>query len=64
MDISDLLHLTIPCPACSKPAHVVASFSDERSHWCCVSCQVIGVMPLHIEREPTLPPSFPPVASA
>jgi len=64
MDTSDLLHLTIPCPACSQPAHVVASVSDGRSHWCCVQCQVIGVLPLSIERDPIVPTTLPPVASA
>jgi hypothetical protein len=64
MDTSDLLHLSIPCPACSEPVHVVASVFDGRSQWCCVPCQVVGTLPLDIDRESVRSTHFRPVASA
>jgi hypothetical protein len=64
METPNLVHLALPCPVCSQPAHMVANLADQRSRWCCVPCRILGVMPITITPEAVLPPELTPVASA
>lgn len=39
--------LTVGCPVCDSPAHVVISIDGFKSRWCCTTCLSIGEAPIH-----------------
>ena len=54
-----LLHFTMPCPACDRPAQVVADPLTRKARWCCTACLVLGAAPFALPEGITTPPTRP-----
>ena len=46
-----MVHFQLPCPACSRPVHVVANPGAHEVRWCCVPCVLVGRAPLALSSE-------------
>lgn len=51
-----LLYFNMPCPACDRPAQVVADPLTRKARWCCTKCLVLGAAPFSPPEGMTIPP--------
>lgn len=63
MDV-ETVQLTVPCPVCAAPAAAIARVGDGEARWSCVTCRVVGTLPVRVA--PVVLPPFArrPIASA